>query len=163
MLGANGEPTNESLFLECHNDCFLTQHVSECTRQRGSDEPSLLDLILSNEPGMIGPITHLSPIGKSDHHVLIFDIICYAQFTEPQIRFAYNRGDYNGASSFLSKCIWDGDDVNCMWNSCMSNLISCRDNFVPTFKASSLPVWNHKGDVPLDPSTRKLILEKTRA
>ena len=45
----------------------------------------------------------------------------------------------------------------------MSNLISCRDNFVPTFKASILPLWNHKGDVPLDPSTRILILEKTRA
>ena len=105
----------------------------------------------------------MAPIGKSDHQVLLFDIHCYVQFNEPQIRFAYDRGDYISAADFLSNCSWDGDDASSMWDSCMSNLSQCRDNFIPTFKTSNRPVWERKGDAPLDSSTRKLISEKTRA
>ena len=45
--------TPESLFLDSINDCFLTQHVTQHTRARGTDEPSLLDLVITNDPGMI--------------------------------------------------------------------------------------------------------------
>ena len=36
-------------FLECIRDCYLFQHVNENTRQRGEDNPSMLDLIFTNE------------------------------------------------------------------------------------------------------------------
>ena len=36
-------------FLEAFRDAFFYQHVNEPTRARGTDEPSLIDLILSNE------------------------------------------------------------------------------------------------------------------
>ena len=54
-------------FLECLRDCFLYQHVSKPTRVRNTDHPSILDLILTNEEGMVADLEYLSPLGKSDH------------------------------------------------------------------------------------------------
>ena len=34
-------------FLEALRDCFMYQHVTQPTRVRGEDEPSLLDLVLT--------------------------------------------------------------------------------------------------------------------
>ena len=52
----NNSHTNESdiasQFLECIRDCFLYQHVKENTRYGAGSEPSLLDLLLTNEENM---------------------------------------------------------------------------------------------------------------
>ena len=45
------------------------QHITFPTRARGSNEPSLLDLVISNDD-FIDNIEYLSPLGKSDHSVL---------------------------------------------------------------------------------------------
>ena len=42
-----------STFVDTIQDCFLHQHVTEPTRYRHGEEPSLLDLVLSNEDGMV--------------------------------------------------------------------------------------------------------------
>ena len=63
-------------FLEVVSDTFLTQHVSKPTRYREQDTPSMIDLILTNEEGMIDSIEHNAPLGKSDHEVLEFTIKC---------------------------------------------------------------------------------------
>ena len=41
---------DDCAFLEATRDSFLTQHISTLTRGRGTNEPSLIDLVFtSNE------------------------------------------------------------------------------------------------------------------
>ena len=65
------------------------QHITEPTRQRGSDKPSTLDLILTNEANMISDIKIDSPIGASDHSFISFNLNCNIQSTPPKIKVMY--------------------------------------------------------------------------
>ena len=61
-------------FIECIRDCFFFfQHVLEPTRQRGRDNPSLLDLIFTNEENMVENLIYLAPLGHNDHSIIKFD------------------------------------------------------------------------------------------
>ena len=64
-------------FLDVVQECFLCQHVQQPTRYREGKHPSLLDLILTNEEGMLTDLRHLPGIGKSDHEVLSSQLACY--------------------------------------------------------------------------------------
>ena len=58
--------------MEAVRDCFLFQHVEEPTRIRGNDNPSLIDLILTNEELQVSIVVHHAPLGKKcpcSHHV----------------------------------------------------------------------------------------------
>ena len=60
-------------FLEMVRDTYLFQHVKKETRFRGDDQTRLLDLIFTNEEGMIDAIEHNAPLGNSDHETLEFN------------------------------------------------------------------------------------------
>ena len=62
-------------FIDTIQDCFLFQHVTEPTRFRENEQPSLLDLILSKEENMVQDLTYLPPLEKSDHVCLQFKTI----------------------------------------------------------------------------------------
>ena len=51
-------------FIECVRDNFLFQHVIEPTRQRRTDYPSTLDLILSSKQVMVSNINISAPIAS---------------------------------------------------------------------------------------------------
>ena len=69
-------PSNLNLkCVECLRDTFMFQHVSNPTRGRDTTNTNLLDLILSNEEVNTGEIEYLSPLGKSDHCVITFNIL----------------------------------------------------------------------------------------
>ena len=57
-------------FFSTVQDLFLFQHVTEPTRFRDGVRPSLLDLILTNEEGMMENIDYGPGLGKSDHVLL---------------------------------------------------------------------------------------------
>ena len=57
-------------FLETTRDCFFQQYVKNSTRGRNSDNPSLLDLVLSNNDDLIDNVSLLPPLGKSDHSTI---------------------------------------------------------------------------------------------
>ncbi|GAA57662.1 hypothetical protein CLF_113039 [Clonorchis sinensis] len=62
-----------------------TQHVVAPTRYRAGQQPSLLDLVITNERHFVDQVTINAPLGHSDHCVLTFDFICYwARNPEPQ-------------------------------------------------------------------------------
>ena len=52
-------------------DNFLFQHITMPTRGRLGNKSNILDLIFTNEEGMIEDVTYESPLGKSDHDVLL--------------------------------------------------------------------------------------------
>ena len=66
-------------FTECLRDCFLTQHVEKPTRFRGTQKPSILDLILTNEENVVSDIQYLAPVGNSDHCTLVLSYRCNIQ------------------------------------------------------------------------------------
>ena len=71
----SGTFSNDLLQLTNQEGC--TQHVAEPTRYRNGQLPSLLDLILTNEPHQVDRVEINQPLGKSDHASLEFDYICY--------------------------------------------------------------------------------------
>ena len=64
----NAEKEESELFLECLRDCFWYQHVQDFTRFRINQQPSVLDLIMTNEEDMVVDLEYLSPLGASDHN-----------------------------------------------------------------------------------------------
>ena len=61
----HGESSKEAKFIEAVRDCFLHQHITQPTRRRGNDQPSVLDLILTDEAMQVSNIGHHAPLGKS--------------------------------------------------------------------------------------------------
>ena len=59
-------------FLETLTDSSYCQLVTENTRFRSGQNPSLLDLVLVSDPNLVSSIEYLEPFGKSDHCTLRF-------------------------------------------------------------------------------------------
>ena len=156
----------ENLFLECIRDSFLFQHVDQPTRSRGSDTPSVLDLVFTNEAGMVSEISYLPPLDGSDHMMLLFDVHCYVEYNRPSNKFAFDKGDYDAMRAHLQTCSWDpgGEpDANDLWDRFASNLLAARDQFIPTHVSSNKPSWKAKpGAYNPDAATRQLIRDKAR-
>ena len=55
----------------------------------------MLDLLLTNEEGMVSNLKHESPLGKSDHCTLVYEFNCRTEVTDKSYtKFYYDRGDY---------------------------------------------------------------------
>ena len=63
-----GSPTNT--FVDCIGDYFLFQHVTEPTRFREGQNPTLDDHIFTNESEMMEQLKYLAPPEGSDHAAL---------------------------------------------------------------------------------------------
>ena len=75
----------DNRFIELLRDAFLHQHVNSPTRNRHKQNPSLLDLIITNEQGMISDIEINSPLGNSDHACINFWFNCYLEHNKVEI------------------------------------------------------------------------------
>jgi len=75
------------------------------TRQRGTDTPHILDLVLTYE-NFLNEIEHLSPLGMSDHCVLQFDCQLRAIDRHYQNKFRLDKGNYEQICEFLN-IDWD--------------------------------------------------------
>ena len=65
--------------MEYIRDSYLIQHVNTITRSRENSEPSMLDLILTNEEEIIDNLHVKDPLGHSDHCVMEFQFKCYSE------------------------------------------------------------------------------------
>ena len=88
-------------FIETVRDCYLYQHIQEPTRGRGSNIPSCIDLIFTNEEGMISDINLDSPLGKSDHSVIIFQFNAYISANNaPKTRYKYDKQGWQSTGQY---------------------------------------------------------------
>ena len=71
-----GERNSAPKFLECTRDVFFTQHVKQPTRHRLHQILNFLDLVFSNEDGMVNDVEVGESLGKSDHSVVTFSFTC---------------------------------------------------------------------------------------
>ena len=102
----HGEDSTEAKFIETTRDCYFYQHIEQVTRTRGNDNPSLIDLVFTDEEMQISDIQHLSPLGKSDHSVITLTFNCYLDYSKPKERYLYNKGDYDEMKKHLASSHW---------------------------------------------------------
>ncbi|XP_057310035.1 uncharacterized protein LOC130648032 [Hydractinia symbiolongicarpus] len=57
-------------FIKCLRDCYFNQLITKPTRGRGNNNPSILDLVITNDDDFIETCNTFSPLGKSDHFVV---------------------------------------------------------------------------------------------
>ena len=148
----HGELHEEFLFIESLRDNFLIQHISESTRYREGNEPSTIDLLISNEESDINSITILPGIGLSDHCLLLFEYFCYQKEShsdESQTFMKYDSCDYMGFCEQWSNIDWETEFVDSniedMWNIFKCKYESSVEQFVPkkVIKAGKRkkPLW----------------------
>ena len=109
-------PEKEHLtdFIEPLQECYLYQHVTEPTRHRKDETPSLLDLVLTSEEGMVQEIQYLPPLGESDHVCLRFKVFTAQQKSESSIPYESNirKTNYASVREELSKHNWEEELVS---------------------------------------------------
>lgn len=105
------------LFVECLDDCFLTQHVREPTRITKTSK-AILDLVITDQPDMIDGVEILDNQGDSDHQMLRWKTVIGVEHHECQVKVKdYNRADYESIRVRLRQVDWDrallGDTNQC--------------------------------------------------
>ena len=64
----------DNTFIECIEDSLLMQHVTQPTRYRENQSPTLDDLIFTNDDQTLSDLQHIHHLGASDHLMLNFNI-----------------------------------------------------------------------------------------
>ena len=167
MTTSESENSTECQFLECVQDCFLYQHVTKATRIRGLNEPSLLDLILTDEVDQVTDVHHLSPLGASDHNVITFKFSCYTVSASDKLRYLYYKANYNKMKKHLESSNWSINYVESVkekhiddaWEIFKSKMIQLRDEYVPK-QSDGMFSWKNKGHVPINDHLQEKIKKK---
>ena len=165
---SQAEDSTDEKFLDAVRSSFLYQHVNSHTRERAGQNPSLLDLVFTNEEDMVSDLQHLPPLGSSDHHVLSFKFHCYLDYATPVDRFNFHKGDYEAMRKELASHNWENESgfsdtvgttgrVEKMWQAFSSVMTPIIEKYVPKIKVGGKP---KKGDFPVAFELRDLIRAK---
>ena len=103
----------EVQFVDMINDSLLQQHISEPTRDRDGQTPTIDDLIFTSDPDIIDDIQHLPHLGASDHQCLKFNIHCTFNKCKPKVqtRYNYHKADMKKLNQMLD-IDWDAELAN---------------------------------------------------
>ena len=94
-------------FLAAAQECLLFQHVMRPTRFRDADTPNVLDLVLTNEEGVLNQLQYCPGLGKSDHVVLTFELACYTTQSVGELRrLNFHRADFKELSRRVNVTDW---------------------------------------------------------
>ena len=118
----------------------------EPTRIRSTDNPSLTDLVLTNEVMQVSDIEYHAPIGTSDHCVITFKYHCYLDYSQPKESYVYHKIDFNWMRRQLVLSNWtekfmiqnQSKSVDDLLNSFKSEIHEIRNKFIPK-KLSGTP------------------------
>lgn len=132
-----GHPSHQ--FLEATQDAYLIQHIREPTRFRIGNIPHTLDLVFSNEEGMVSNVSYHPGLGKSDHVVIKFRLNCYSPSTESRgIKYNLDRGNYEQMAEKIREIRWEETerlDLKNHYLFFVSNLKQVMDDFIPKLRA----------------------------
>ena len=131
-------------FYNCLQDNFLKQHVCEFTRARGTQNPSLLDLIVTEDTQLqVKPsLSICAPLGKSDHAVLQWKYLVSIEDKEPDDektaapRYNYYKGNYGEFRDLLSNIDWEErlkgkNNVNSILETLLMEVNKCKEATIP--------------------------------
>ncbi|ELU07581.1 hypothetical protein CAPTEDRAFT_201518 [Capitella teleta] len=150
-------------FIEALRDGFLIQHVDRPTRGRGSNNPSLLDLVLTKEHTATPTVEYHQPLGKSDHSIL--DIRIEMKQSETFIKTIpnYNRGNFDRMRRVLSDVDWEEglgreETTQKKWELFHKTITNAVNRCVPKIKIKRKVLKN----IPVDNKTLTKIRRKKR-
>ena len=132
-------------FLSITLRCYLTQFVQEPTHHRALQTPSLIDLILSNDPEYVQNLVHHPPFGKSHHSVLTFSIDCKNKVptNKTTTKFQIEKGDYDSMRKEVGDIKWtetllQDENVNVWWDNIEGVLEDSKHKYIPkkSFKST---------------------------
>jgi hypothetical protein len=153
-------------FVSCLRKNFLLQHVDQPTRARGTQTPHTLDLVITDQD-FIGDIEYLSPVGNSDHSVIVFSVNWQSEVTtESCEKLNYEKGDYNMLKAHMDRD-WEEEfsdfaqDVEACWNKFKYVLNEGIVKYIPKVKGKG---WKRKQiwKCPISAGMRKNIRRKHR-
>ena len=145
----NGPMSND--IIEHFRDSFLIQMVTNPTRFRDGQKPTIDDLILVNEKSLISDIDYGDPLGKSDHLILSFDLyvpkVCTKEI--PKYKYDLQKGNYNKMRNMFGKnvksLLTNDQDIEEMWNVLKFEVVKCMDECIPKVKCRQnkmrMPLW----------------------
>ncbi|CAH8480123.1 unnamed protein product [Dicrocoelium dendriticum] len=84
----------------------LYNHITLPTRFRTGNRPSVLDLVLTNEEHMIDALVLDCPLGRSDHAVISFNFVCYAEYRNDKDETVRTITRYDRLSQLVSATTW---------------------------------------------------------
>lgn len=162
----HGENTekHEYKFIQKLQDIFLFQHINQPTRWRGSDNPHILDLIITKDEDSLSLLDYQSPLGKSDHCTIFFKIPCkIVVHLKRKQKICYKEANYIEINEELTKTNWKeivkpGNTPNENWNQFKCALKKVEDKFIPT-KIITIG-RNNKHSFPADQATLEAIRKK---
>ena len=94
-------------FVNSTQDLFLHQHVLEPTRFRHGERAHTLDLIFTNEVGMVKNMQYCPGLSNSDHVIIRFDLACYTVRHESKDpRLDFNRADFAKLNDLINRTDW---------------------------------------------------------
>ena len=166
----SNEESNDFLFLEAVKDGFFNQHTRGPTRGRGNDDPSHLDVLLTNSDDTIEALEVDAPLGKSDHSVIWGSLKCfYEEKTFTKTRYLYDKADYSGLKKALN-IDWveylnepgNSGDVNEMWDAFTRKLNSAIEDCIPKITIKINRAKRNKRKSVFDRRCLKLIKRKNR-
>ena len=111
----------------------------ENTRFRTDQEPSLLDLLFTNDDMMISDLSYEQPIGKSDHVVLTFNFQCGEISKSEQnnsfSRPMWHKTDFKSLDNFFISVDWSSElrdlDIEDSWTKFKGIFEEGVTNYVP--------------------------------
>ena len=126
-------------FFEETQDLFLIQHVRAATRFRERQEPSTLDYVFTDEDNLIERVNISSPLGKSDHAVLEWDVLLkICEMDNKLIKRNFWKGDYDQITKGLLEINWKeqlaGKTVEEMWTVFKLELLKQIKEYIPLKK-----------------------------
>ena len=141
-------PTKEThcayKFHEILQENYVQQLIKEPTHHRGDQKPNVLDLILVNQDNLVKEVELSSPIGKSHHSTIHFEITgmranFQKQYTDKR---QVSKGDYEGMRKFVNDYDWSNildkeKSVDDCWTEIKGVIKSAIDKFIPLKKVSS--------------------------
>ena len=154
-------------FIEALRDSYMFQHIKTPTRARIDQQPTVLDLVISNEEGMVDNVNMESPLGKSDHACVNFKFLCEKAKTErPRKKYLFDRANFPKISEELRKINWSaefdklGNNADSAYTYLTDILKKLQDKYVPSVTTTNS---RKKGAVALNRSVLRILRKKHRA
>jgi len=130
--------------FNCVDECFLTQHVSDPTR-----ENSTLDLVFSREPELVSDVQVIENLGNSDHNMLTFQVHHQQRvINSMRPRRDYHCGDDQSIKEQLKTVDWEdvmSGDMCTSWDNFKGILLDVEERFIPLKRKCESkrckPVW----------------------
>ncbi|KAJ3640527.1 hypothetical protein Zmor_003820 [Zophobas morio] len=131
--------SSSGLFSNLIVNSSLVQLVTEPTRFRSGQTPSLLDLVLTNQSNLVGDVQVSSPMGKSDHAVLEFNVQILVKKEPKHMKKKITKIDIPRIKHYLgNNCDWSVNPKKPWIKRELMKAIKIKKRLWQKFKATKL-------------------------